>query len=155
MAIPMDSVSSTFKIKPGPPPAIPAISENAIGRKYLVCIAASSELSASIDVELNSGNIFIRKMRGKAGQKLCPRHQHNFDHTTIVFTGAVRAKKWSPEGKLMYDRQMAAPHHFLIEADHEHEFWAVTDSEVWCVYSHRSPQGDVVQDYNGWEDAYN
>jgi hypothetical protein len=24
----------------------------------------------------------------------------------------------------------------------------------WCVYAHREPQGDVVQDYTGWPDAY-
>jgi hypothetical protein len=36
-------------------------------------------------------------------------------------------------------------------------FWAAhsaTEIEAWCIYSHRTPQGDVVQEYTGWEGAY-
>lgn len=76
-----------------------------------------------------------------------------------------------------------APHWLLIEADARHEFeflgttvpgWMepfidklpsddqeefrrrhnLTQQRNWCIYAHRTPQGDVVQEYTGWEPAY-
>lgn len=104
-------------------------------------------------MEWVSGNIFIRPMRfDKAGDKR-DGHKHNFDHTTIVFKGAVRVKATLPNGAKI-DRTFTAPSHFLVKADVEHEITATADdTEAWCVYSHRTPQGEVVQEYNGWEPA--
>jgi len=105
-------------------------------------------------VEWVSGNIFIRPMKfEKAGNKING-HKHNFDHTTIVFKGAVHVKALTPDGRVI-ERDFAAPAHFLVKAEVEHEITATADgTEAWCVYSHRTAQGDVVQDYTGWERAY-
>ena len=104
-------------------------------------------------MEWVSGNIFIRPMKfEKAGNKV-DGHKHNFDHTTIVFRGAVKVRATLPDGRLI-ERDFAAPAHFLVKAEVTHEITAlVDDTEAWCVYSHRTPQGDVVQTYTGWEDA--
>lgn len=82
-------------------------------------------------------------------------HAHNFDHTTIVFTGGVHVKATLPDGSIV-ERDFAAPAHFLVKKDVAHEITATEDNTTfWCVYSHRDPQGNVVQEYDGWADATN
>jgi quercetin dioxygenase-like cupin family protein len=79
-------------------------------------------------------------------------HAHKFDHTTIVFKGAIRVKAKLPDGEI--DRDFIAPAHCLIKAGIEHEITSLQDGTVfWCVYSHRNAQGDVTQVYTGWESA--
>jgi quercetin dioxygenase-like cupin family protein len=105
-------------------------------------------------VERISGNIFIRPNRlAKAGD-FTRGHKHNFDHTTIVFSGAVRVKATLVDGKVL-EREFHAPDYFLVRAGVEHEITATEDgTEYWCVYSHRTPQGEVTQVDTGWEEAY-
>lgn len=105
-------------------------------------------------MEWVSGNIFIRPMRGeKAGDLMADGHEHNFDHTTIVFKGSVHVEAKTPDGRVIV-RDFTAPAHFLVKADVRHKITALEDNtEAWCVYSHRTPQGDVVQEYTGWEGA--
>lgn len=105
-------------------------------------------------MEFQSGNIFIRVQDlEKVGDKTTG-HTHNFDHTTIIFKGAVRITAKLPNGTEMV-REAKAPHHFLIRAEVSHEIEALEDNTVyWCVYSHRNHQGEVVQDHDGFRDAY-
>lgn len=114
-------------------------------------------------MEWISGNIFIRPNQlPKAGDKT-DGHTHNFDHTTIVFSGRVRviARKPGLDGQLIEiaDRCFGGPddhgRHFLVKANVHHEIVALEDNtEYWCVYSHRTPQGEVSQANTGWQDAY-
>lgn len=117
-----------------------------------------------------SGNIFIRPNRLVRAGDVIHGHCHNFDHTTIVFRGAVRVRKWTKAVRLdgapvlvdgeqlwhvVADREFVAPAHFLVEAEARHEITALRDdTEFWCVYSHRTPQGEIVQNATGWEPAY-
>lgn len=105
-------------------------------------------------MEWISGNIFIRPMKfAKTGDKV-DGHTHRFDHTTVVFKGAVRVRAKLPSGQ-MIERAFAAPSHFLVKADVEHEITATEDNtEAWCVYAHRDAQGEVVQQYTGWDAGY-
>lgn len=105
-------------------------------------------------MEWVSGNIFIRpNTLAKAGD-VTGGHTHNFDHTTVVFKGAIRVKATLPDGSVI-ERDFAAPAHCLIRADSMHEITALADDTVyWCVYAHREPQGDVVQEVTGWYEAY-
>lgn len=111
-------------------------------------------MSCHITTERVSGNIFIRPMSlPKVGDSI-QGHKHNFDHTTIVFTGAVRVVATLPDG-LEIEREFTAPDSFLVKADVEHEITATAnDTVAWCVYSHRTPQGEVTEEYTGFEDAY-
>lgn len=105
-------------------------------------------------MELVSGNIFIRKNGGMAKGDKVGGHTHNFDHTTIVFTGAVHVSALCPDGRVI-EQDFRAPTHFLVKAEVKHEITALEDgTEFWCVYGHRTPQGDVVQEFNGWSEAY-
>ena len=101
-----------------------------------------------------SGNVFIRpNYLSKVGDRVGG-HTHNFDHTTIVFQGAVHVRATRPDG-VVIERDFAAPSHFLVRADVTHEITATAPHTVfWCVYSHRDPQGRVSIACTGWEDAY-
>ena len=105
-------------------------------------------------MEWASGNVFIRpNPLPKAGDRVHG-HRHNFDHTTIVFRGAIHVRAVTPDGRVI-EQDFTAPAHCLIKAEVEHEITALVDgTEFWCVYAHREPQGDIVQHYTGWGPAY-
>ena len=106
-------------------------------------------------MEWVSGNLFIRPMCGaKAGDIVTESHSHNFDHTTSLFKGSLRIEATLRDGTTVV-REGKAPSHWLIKANVAHKLTALEDDTVaWCVYSHRSPQGDVVVEYDGWDKAY-
>jgi len=110
-------------------------------------------------MEWISGNVFIRPQKlAKAGDKV-EGHKHNFDHTTIVFSGAVHVRAVLPDGSIIErdfgEGTLHGLRHFLVKADVEHEITALADdTEFWCVYSHREPQGEITLANTGWEDAY-
>lgn len=97
-----------------------------------------------------SGNIFIRpNVLPKKGDKT-QGHKHSFDHTTIVFSGSVHVRGVCPDGRII-EQDFHAPSHFLVLKDVEHEITALVDGTTyWCFYSHRDPQGNVVQENIGW-----
>lgn len=152
-------------------------------------------------MEYVSGNVFIRQMEGREGFEaghVVSGHTHKFDHTTILFSGRWRVRKWLPAVKdngepvldgneqawlCVIDREIEGPWSLLIEANAKHEFtflgfpvpeWmevflaklAPDDAAAfrdqhnkslgkgWCVYSHRTPQGDIAQEHTGWHEAY-
>jgi hypothetical protein len=104
-------------------------------------------------MEIQSGNIFIRPNTLHAND--CVQgHTHNFDHTTFLFSGAMRVRATGPYGEA-WEKTFTAPAHVLIRADWMHELTGLQDNTVfWCVYAHRTPQGDVVQEATGFDDAY-
>jgi hypothetical protein len=43
----------------------------------------------------------------------------------------------------------------LIKAGVKHRITALeVDTVAHCIYAHRNPQGDIVQECDGWGDAY-
>jgi hypothetical protein len=111
-------------------------------------------------MEWVSGNIFLRPL-GESGTGLKPGetvggHTHNFDHTTICFCGDWRVRKWTPAGELAFDFERTGPFHVLIEAAARHEFTFLGPDigHAWCVYSHRTPQGEISLVETGWYQAY-
>jgi quercetin dioxygenase-like cupin family protein len=106
-------------------------------------------------MEIISGNILIRpNLLPKVGDRI-EGHAHNFDHTSIVIRGAVHVVVLDPAGGAVQEGDFKAGEHFLVKAGVEHEITATEpDTLFHCVYSHRTPQGDVVQEYTGWEKAH-
>lgn len=102
--------------------------------------------------EFVSGNVFIRRNIGRAGD-VVHGHTHHFDHTTIVFSGRVLVVATLQNGQRI-EREFTAPDHFLVRAEVTHEIRFLEDGEFWCVYAHRDPQGRITQTYTGWEQAY-
>ncbi len=104
--------------------------------------------------EFAAGNIFVRpNPLPKAGDRVLG-HKHNFDHVTYIVKGAVHIRAVKPDGTVIV-RDFAAGQFCLIKAEVEHEITATTDDTLFhCIYAHRTSQGEVVQDYTGWEPAY-
>ncbi len=75
-------------------------------------------------MEWVSGNVFIRPNKLPRQGDVTHGHAHNFDHTTIVFTGAIHVMAKLPEGHTM-ERTVRAPGHLLIRAGVEHEITAL------------------------------
>jgi hypothetical protein len=111
--------------------------------------------------EVISGSIYIRKM-GDKGLGLQPGevvsgHKHNFDHTTILFTGQWHVRKWDEDEQLVFDDEVAGPHHLLIDKECLHEFTFLGGADLgqaWCVFSHHTPQGELSLVATGWPPAY-
>lgn len=109
-------------------------------------------------MEWISGNIFIRPQGPMKKNDVVQGHKHNFDHTTIVFRGAIRVKAVTPGGSVIireFGENLSNGRHFLVKAEVEHEITALVDgTEFWCVYSHRTPQGEISQIFEGWSNSY-
>ncbi len=112
-------------------------------------------------MERVSGNIYIRQMGPlKAGQEVAG-HSHNFDHTTFIRTGAVLISADLPDGRHI-EREFYSvrpgcidKYYALIKAKVVHQIKSIEDDTVLdCIYSHRSPQGEIVEQYDGWMEAY-
>jgi hypothetical protein len=109
-------------------------------------------------VEFVAGNIFVRPMTFAKRGDVVQGHAHNFDHTTFALFGSVRVVALLPNGERQEvdlrqsefpgDRRVYA----LIKAGVQHEITCTSEggAECWCVYSHRDPQGEVVQEWTGW-----
>jgi cupin superfamily acireductone dioxygenase involved in methionine salvage len=104
-----------------------------------------------------SGNIAFREVRPAFfdPERGFPEgHEHEFDHTTYCIRGGIRIQLVWPDGtKKWYD--LRAGEWLLIPAHVRHAMAATEQETVaHCVFSHRDPQGDVVQEYTGWDKAY-
>lgn len=103
-------------------------------------------------MEWASGNVYIRPNPKQPGE-VVEGHTHNFDHTTIFFSGKWKISAVLPDGRTV-EQEVTAPAHRLIRAEVEHRIECLEAGEFWCVYAHRTPQGDVVQEFNGWGPSY-
>jgi quercetin dioxygenase-like cupin family protein len=96
-----------------------------------------------------TGNIFVREVPLLRAGSCIDGHAHNFDHMTYCVRGAARIER----GTQRVDMQ--AGEWALIEAGVVHRITALADDTLChCIYSHRTPQGDVVQRATGWREAY-
>jgi hypothetical protein len=103
-----------------------------------------------------SGNIYIRPcLLSKKGDSV-QGHEHNFDHTTIFFSGSFHVKTYDPGTDTRQEMDFTAPDFMLIKKHVHHEIISTSEGEsiFWCVYSHRDPNGEVVQEFNHRQESY-
>lgn len=109
-------------------------------------------------MEYVSGNIFIREMRFPYSGYQVDGHAHDFDHTTYIATGRVRIERLAEDGTVERSVEKSAAHGFnwiLIRAGVRHRLTAIGGPALGhCIYAHRTPQGEVVQEFNGWLEAH-
>lgn len=110
-------------------------------------------------MEYVQGNILIRPaMHMAAAGAVVEGHSHNFDHTTYVVRGAVHFERLNDEGEVVNSvvkRALDGYNFVLIKAGVKHRLTALEDDTIaHCIYAHRTPQGEVVQDYDGWSPGY-
>jgi quercetin dioxygenase-like cupin family protein len=105
-------------------------------------------------VEFQCGNIYVRPSGVLAAGSVTGGHEHNFDHTTYIVSGAVRIKRIAPDGHSNV-QDFSAGEWTLIRAQDHHEIVSLIDGTVFhCIYSHRNAQGEVVQTNEGWTKSY-
>ena len=109
-------------------------------------------------MEFVSGNVFIREMAFEKAGQVVEGHTHNFDHTTYCIRGALRIERLDADGKVekAIEKRASDGHNWvLIKAESRHRITALEDDSMGhCIYSHRNPQGEVVQAYDGWTPGY-
>ncbi len=109
-------------------------------------------------MEFVSGNVFIREMFFEKSEQSRDGHKHNFDHTTYVVRGALRFERLAEDGSITHTiRKRASDGHnwVLIKAGVKHRIIAEEDNSLGhCIYSHRNSQGEIVQEYDGWAEAF-
>lgn len=107
-------------------------------------------------MDLVLGNIFVRPLYLAKCGDVVQGHAHNFDHATYCVRGAMRVERLRGDGSVEFSVEKAAGDHpILIPAAAVHRIVALSDDTVGhCIYAHRTPQGDVVQQFTGWEPAY-
>lgn len=92
--------------------------------------------------EVNLGcvaNLFSRQMNFKNAGDIEHGHKHQFDHLTLLASGALRV---TVEGK---STDFKAPHMIYIHKDKHHELVALEDNTVaYCIHALRD--GNSVDD---------
>lgn len=100
------------------------------------------------------GNIFVRPNHLENVGDCMEGHEHNFDHVSFVTSGAALAEGKSPDGTVK-KVTVRAGGYVLIRKEVHHKFTALEPNTiVLCVYAHRTPQGEVSEEYTGWDRAY-
>lgn len=109
-------------------------------------------------MEFRAGHAFIREMRFAKAKQQVVGHKHNFDHITYVVKGALQIEKLNDDGIVLATTVRRASDGFNwveIKADTMHRITALEDNSIGhCIYCHRTPQGEVVVEYDGWRPAY-
>lgn len=104
------------------------------------------------------GNVLAREMHFAKEGAVVEGHTHNFDHVTYIVRGALRIETLDAAGEVaqsVVKRATDGRNFVLIKANVCHRLTALEDDCMGhCIYAHRTPQGDVVQEYDGWRDAY-
>ncbi len=108
-------------------------------------------------MELVFGNVFIRPMTFEKAGHVVEGHKHNFDHVTYCARGSFQVDKLE-DGKVVASVVKKSTDKYnavLIKAGVCHRLTALEDDTIGhCIYAHRTAQGDVVQEYDGWAPAY-
>lgn len=109
-------------------------------------------------MELVQGNIFIREMRFEDVGEQTIGHEHNFDHTTYVVRGGIRIEQLDAADNVVRAIEKRASDGYnwvLVKAATRHRITALEANTIaHCIYAHRTPQGDVVQEWDGWASSY-
>lgn len=106
-------------------------------------------------VPITQGNLLFRPMSFDPNP-VVEGHEHKFDHVTIIIEGPVLVEELDATAKQRVRAVNCQSGDFvLIKAGTFHRLTRLGE-RAWaiCAYAHRTPQGDVVQERTGWEDAY-
>lgn len=110
-------------------------------------------------MELVSGNIFIRPLELAQAGDMIDGHAHNFDHTTYIVKGSMLIEHLADDKitvlRAVTKKATDGQNWVLIRAGAYHRITALENETLGhCIYSHRNPQGDIVEKYEGWVEAY-
>ena len=112
-----------------------------------------------MSIDYVSGNIAIRQMVFTEKGKVVDGHAHNFDHTTYIAKGIIQVELLDDGGSVVRTVVKDASKGFnwiLIQAHKIHRLTCLSDGGALghCIFPHRSYDGQIVEEYDGWEEAY-
>lgn len=97
---------------------------------------------------------FIRGFRGRQVGVAVGGRSHNFDHLTRIIAGRVHVLAKQPDGTIVWDQDFTAPAEFVVKAHVWHDLTPLTEDAEWhCVFQHRTPAGEPVDVYMGYDAA--
>lgn len=106
-------------------------------------------------MEHKVGNILVRPNPMPFVGMVCGDHEHNFDHMSIVIQGEIEITARDRDRNVLWVKRFGAGEYVLVKAEVSHEIKCTQAPALFhCIYAHRTPQGDVVQEYTGYDDAY-
>lgn len=125
-------------------------------------------MELNYNMEYTLGNIYIREGRLQKEWDVVNWHTHNFDHVTYIARGKIKIEKLEPSE---FDKDNNTTKYttiseviksaedgynfVLIKSDIIHKLTAMEDNCIYhCVYAHRDPQWEIVEEYNGWTQSY-
>lgn len=79
--------------------------------------------------------------------------RHDFDHNTQMWWGLVHAKVRTAGGN-EFEKTIRAGDILLIKKEYWHQLAALDDSHFSCVFPHRAPDGEIVEEYSGWPGGF-
>lgn len=83
-------------------------------------------------------------------------HRHNFPHLTYL-RGPGRVEKLEPtnaeETQFRVVKRVDKPKggHVFIQAGMWHRITALEDLDYDCLYTHRTPDGELTDEFSGWQ----
>lgn len=96
----------------------------------------------------DADDIFFKQYR-LPKDALVPQHAHDYDHTTLVASGRIRA--WCGE-ELLGD--IDGPQALTIRAHCKHTFLALADTVIYCVHNMRGREAyKISQEHRLWHSA--
>lgn len=112
-------------------------------------------MSVNIERWHPRANIGIRKMKFGAAGDSVPLHYHNFAHTLYCVRGPLLAEVLDSDDTVILSKVLDAGDSVIIEAEYRHRITSLADNaEGDCIFAHRTPQGEVVQEYIGWDEGH-
>jgi hypothetical protein len=118
-------------------------------------------------MEFILGNVFIREMDFEQFGGIVTGHTHHFDHVTYIVRGSVQIESfkliegadpelqesWVPHKTVI--KKASDGHNFvLIKAELKHTLTQLEPNSLGhCIYAHRTPQGEVTLEWDGWREG--
>lgn len=91
-------------------------------------------------------NVFSRLMRFVSAGDVEVGHCHNYDHATLISSGAVRYEVLDGlDGAVIHQKDFVAPAFVFVEKDKYHRLTALEpDTVCACIHALRTIDGDLV-----------
>lgn len=101
------------------------------------------------DISFHAADDIFFKQYRLPKDALVPQHAHEWDHTTLVCSGRIRA--WCGEELL---GEFEGPHVLTIPAHSKHTFLALADTVIYCIHNMRGREEYKISEEHGlWHSA--
>lgn len=106
-----------------------------------------------MDIKLRGGFGVREGVLAKAGD-VVETHAHNFDHITYC-RAPMRYEQLDDAGNVVRSVDKPSGGWVFVKAGVKHRLTALVDNCRYdCIYVHRTPDGEISDEHDGWIGAY-